>query len=120
MASVSDLVQRVAEDLGIVPIGQAPEAQDVTRISATFSEVYAFLKQKGLATWAQSAAVPTELVPPLSALMAQRLAGLSYSVPDARYNRIQLEAGPNGMTALLKIAEMAVPEYDDNAYEGDF
>lgn len=122
MAAVSDVVQRTGENLGLVPIGQAMEAQDTTRITATYTETYAFLKQKGLANWVSgnSATIPDELVPPLSAFMAQKLAGLSYSVPEARYERIQLEAGPNGSIALTKIAEMCVDDFEDNSHEGDF
>ena len=104
--------QRVGEDLSLVPVGQATESQDQTRIDAAFDEVYQRLKQKGLATWASTADVPSELTPYFALLMLQKLAGISYSVPDARYQRIQLEAGPDGEFALAKLAELALPEYD--------
>jgi len=119
MASQADIIQRVAEDLGITAIGQAIEAQDNTRLTATYNEVYAKLKEKGLATWAAAAAVPTALVPFFALMMEQKLL-TSYSVPDSRYQRIMMEAGQDGVHALLKMTELVVPEYDDNADEGDF
>jgi hypothetical protein len=119
MASQADLIQRVGEDLGIVPIAQPLEAQDVTRIGATYTEVYDKLVEKGIATWAAAAAVPTELVPYFALLMEQKLL-TSYSVPDSRYQRITQEAGPDGMTALRKLAELVVPEYEDNSDAGNY
>ena len=113
------LRQRVAEDLGLVAIGQDPEAQDTTRIDSTFDEVYAAAKEKGLATWASTAEVPTKLVPAFALIMCHALLG-SYSVPESRYNRIVTAAGLDGKLAWEKLGELSVPEYEDNAYEGDF
>lgn len=120
MGSKADLRQRCAEDLGLVGIGQDPEAQDTTRIDATFDEVYAFLKEKGLAMWAASGDVPTKLVPAFALMMEHKLCGISYGVPETRYNRIMTEAGLDGKQALAAFAELAVPEYDDTAEEGGF
>jgi len=120
MASQADIIQRVAEGLGLVPIEQAPEAQDVTRILGTYVEVYAMLKEKGLAVWAASANPPDALVPYFILLILQKLAGIHYSVPDSRLQRINLEAGPNGMTALLKLAEMTVALYEPIEQDCDY
>lgn len=111
MATKAEIRQRVAEDLGLVPIGQTPESQDQTRIDAAFDEVYERLKEKGLATWASTAEVPTKLVPYYSILMAEKLL-TSYSVPNDRYARIKADAGSDGDIALNNLAELAVPEYD--------
>lgn len=119
MATQADIVQRVAEDLSIVSIGQSPEAQDVTRIEAAYAEVYALLLEKGLATWAAAAAVPTKLVPSFSLMLEQKLL-TSFSVPESRYQRIMQDAGPDGSHALLKLSELSVPEYEDNTDGGDF
>lgn len=119
MATEADLRQRVGEDLGLVGIGQDLEAQDVTRIDATYAEVYAFLKKKGLAVWVASSTIPDELIPSLALYMCFKLLG-SYSVPEARYNRIVLDAGPKGENALVMIGEMSVPEYDDTTSDGGF
>jgi hypothetical protein len=107
----ADVVQRVGEDLAVTPIGQALQSQDEARITAAFLEIYERLKKKGLATWAYTAEVPTELVPSLSLMIAEKLL-ISYSVPELRYNRIKAEAGPNGRSAELALAELI-----DNAYE---
>jgi len=40
MSTKAEIRQRVAEELYIIPIGQAPEAQDQARIDATFDETY--------------------------------------------------------------------------------
>lgn len=119
MSTKAEIRQRVGEDLSLVPIGQDLEAQDQIRIDATFDEVYAKLKEKGLAAWASDADVPTKVVPYFALMMEEKLL-TSYSVPDSRYQRIQADAGPDGEIALAKLAELVVPEYDDTAYEGDF
>lgn len=120
MTTKAEMRQRVGEDLSLVPVGQDLEFQDQARIDATFEEVYARLKQKGLATWASTAEVPEELTPYFALLMLQKLAGLSYSVPDSRYQRIQIEAGPDGEAALATLAELAIPEYDSTDDNGGF
>lgn len=119
MATKAEIRQIVAEDLLIVPIGQTIESQDQTRIDDTFDAVYERLKIKGLATWASTAEVPTELVPFFALMMEEKLL-IPYSVPDARYQRIKLEAGPNGETAMANLAELVVPEYQSTGGEVGF
>lgn len=113
------LRQRVAEDLGLVPIGQDPEAHDTARIDSTFDEVYAAAKEKGLATWAASADVPTKLVPAFALIMEQALL-TAYSVPESRYNRIVTAAGLDGKLGWEKLGELAVPEWEDSEDEKDY
>lgn len=119
MATMAEIRQRVGEDLGLVPIGQDLESQDQARIDATYMEMYDFLQEKGLASWAASGSVPTRVVPYFCLLMEQKLL-TSYSVPDNRYVRINTEGGPNGMNALAKIAEMTVQEYESIDDPRDF
>lgn len=119
MSTKAEMVQRVGEDLALVPIGQTLEPQDDARITATFSEVYEKLKEKGLATFASTADVPTKLVPYFALLMEEKLL-TSYSVPDTRYQRIKQDAGPDGKTALASIAELAIPEYDSTDSDAGF
>ena len=115
----AEMRQRVGEDLAIVPIGQTLESQDQTRIDATYDEIYERLKEKGLATWASSASVPTELVPYFALMMEEKLL-ISYSVPESRYNRIKLEAGEDGNLAIANISELVTPEYESIEDETGF
>lgn len=119
MATKAEMRQRVGEDLSIVPIGDTLQNQDQTRIDAAFEEVYERLKEKGLATWASTAEVPTKLVPYFSLMMQEKLL-TSYSVPDSRYQRVMAAAGPDGMMAMAKIAELGLPEYEPTTEDVGF
>ncbi len=119
MATKAEVRQRVGEDLGLVPVGQALENQDQDRIDQAYDECYAFLKEKGLASWAAAGDVPDRIVPHFCLFMEAKLL-ISYSVPDSRYVRINTEAGPDGRLALNRIAEMSVPEYTSTDDATDF
>jgi hypothetical protein len=119
MSTKAEIRQRVAEELYIIPIGQAPEAQDQARIDATFDETYERLKEKGLATWVVTADVPNKLVPYFVQMMCEKLL-VSYSVPESRYLRIKEDAGPNGSVAMANLAELAVPEYTSRDSDAGF
>lgn len=111
MATKAEVRQRVGEDLGLVPVGQALESQDQTRIDATYGEVYARLAEKGLAAWASTGEVPERLVPNVCLMMEEKLL-TSYSVPESRYLRIKQDAGEDGKLALARLAELVVQEYE--------
>lgn len=119
MASKAQIRQRVGEDLGLVPIGQTLENQDQSRIDMTFNEVYNRLKEKGLATWASTADVPTEIVPYYVLMMEEKLL-TSYSVPESRFLRIKNDAGDDGDKALNNISELVTPEYESTDEVEDF
>lgn len=119
MATKQEIRQMVGEDLSIVPIGQDLEAQDQAKIDTVYDQVYLRLKRKGLASWASTDEVPDELVPYFSLMIKEKLL-TAYSVPDTRYNRIMLEAGPDGTTAMLKLAELSTPEYESTDTESNF
>jgi len=110
MATAADVRQRVGEDLGIVPIGQALEAQDQARIDAAYAETYETLKDRGLASWAFSGDIPTKLMPDLCLLIEEKLA-LSYSIPDNRFVRIKTSAGEGGDIAISNLARLTIQEY---------
>lgn len=110
MASVAEIRQRVGEELSLVVIGGTLRSQDDTRIASAYNEVYERLKKHGLATWASTGTIPTELVPYLCLMIEERLL-TTYSVPEARYNRIKIDAGQDGDTAMLKISELVAPDY---------
>lgn len=119
MATQAEIIQRVGEDLGLVPIGQDLENQYQARIEAAYDEVYEKLKERGLASWASTADVPTKLVPSVALMIAEKLI-ISLSVPDTRAQRISDAAGPDGILALEKLATLAVPEYNPTEDAVDF
>ncbi len=117
MASKAEIRQRVGEDLGLVPIGQALESQDQSRIDATYDELYARLEEEGLAAWASDGDVPARLVPYVCLLMSEKLL-TSYSVPESRNVRIKTDAGADGMVAFAKLSRLIIQNYaslEDNA-----
>lgn len=111
MATKQAIIQRVGEELALVPVGQDLEAQDQARIEIAFDEVYARLKNKGFATWASTSEVPEDVVQYYALMMAEKLLTV-YSVPDTRYQRIKADAGPDGKTAELMLADLTTPEYE--------
>lgn len=119
MATKAQIRQRVGEDLGLVPVGQTLENQDQSRIDATFTEVYNRLKEKGLASWASTAEVPSEIVPYFAIMMEEKLL-TSYSVPESRFLRIKNDAGEDGDKALNNISELTTTEYESTDEVTDF
>ena len=119
MTTKAEMLQRVGEELGLVPVGQSIEAQDVIRIGAAYDEVYERLKDKGLATWAFSADVPTALTPYMALIMEEKLL-TAYSLSDARYQRIKLDAGENGDKAMKDFARVALKFHESTTENCDF
>lgn len=119
MATKAEIRQRVGEDLGLVPIGQALESQDQSRIDETFDETYERLKEEGLAAWASTAEVPTKVVPYFCLLMEEKLL-TSYSVPESRSLRIKTDAGVDGSVAMLKLSKLVVQEYESTDNPTDY
>lgn len=119
MATKAEVVQRVGEDLGIVPIAQPLEAQDEARIGTAFDECFAFLKEKGLASWASTGDAPTKIVPFLSLFIAEKLLN-SFSVPESRALRVTNSAGPSGVFAVQAIAMMTIQENNSTDDVEDF
>lgn len=112
------ILQQVGEELGLVPIGQALEAQDNARISDAYDTVYEILKEKGAATWA-STSVPTKLAHYVKLMIEEKLL-TAFSVSEARNARIKAEAGDDGTLALAKLLRLAVEAYDSTSEPCDF
>ncbi len=91
MATVAEVRDRAANDLGLLRLGQSLQAQDSTRITTAYNEVYQQLKVDGLATWTSTGAIPTELVPHVAALVAGNCLN-TYGVSTERYNRVASQA----------------------------
>lgn len=113
MTTKAELVQQVGEDLALVAIGQGLDSQDKTRIENTYTQVYNKLKQLGLATWASTGDIPSECTPYVALMVEEKLL-TTYSVPDARYQRIKLDAGLDGKEAvknLTALLDISTPDY---------
>lgn len=119
MSTKAEVIQRIGEELGLVPIGQVLEAQDVTRIGQDYSAVYQRIKEDGLASWASEGDIPDKIVPYFCLLVEFNLL-LAYSVPESRYLRISNSAGQNGDLALANLASIVTQEYDNNDGYQDF
>lgn len=119
MSTKQEIQQRVAEELALVPVGQAAESQDQNRINEAFDQMYERLKTKGLATWASTAEVPAEIVPYFELMMLEKLL-TRYSVPEGRYIRIKTDAGPDGNAAMANISELVTEEYESTNDQEDF
>lgn len=106
MASVDEVLNRAANDLGVLRLGQALKAQDKKRLQAGYDEVYAMIKEKGVATWPSVGPVPNAAVPYVAALVADNALGV-YAVSDKRYQRIKAES----LLAMSNLREVVKPEY---------
>lgn len=89
MATQENIRDRAGNDLGILRLNQSLQDQDAKRIESAYTEVYAQLKQEGLATWAYEGEVPDEVVPYVVALVADNCLS-TYGVSDKRYQRIKI------------------------------
>lgn len=107
MATKAQVKDRALTLLGRKRLGQsAPEAHS-TRIGTAFDEVYQDLKDEGLAIWASTAAVPTKLVPHMTALVAINAID-DFGVSDSRYQRITARAS----VAKREIRRLTTPPYE--------
>jgi len=115
MATVSEVINRTASDLGLLRLGQALQAQDNTRITQAYDEVYDYLKEKGIAVWTTSGTVPDRLVPYVVSMMAENCLN-TYSVSNDRYQRI-MKAYEN---AEAMIHMLTTPDYASQDEPTDF
>ena len=121
MPSIPELVQRIGEELALVPLGQALEDQDKVRITQCYDETYSILKRKGLATWSSTSDIPDSIVHYLSLIMLEQLISTSaYSVPIESFQKIKSTAGNNGEIAFLKLSELLQESYLSDTEVEDF
>ena len=106
MATTAEVIDRAANDLGLLRLGQTLQSQDNTRISAAYDEVYAMLVNEGLAIWASTADVPDALVPHVAALMADNCIN-TYGVSKERFQRIKTASVP----AMREIRKLTAPDF---------
>lgn len=101
------IVNRVAETAGIIEVGGTLESQYDILIENAYDEVYAHLKQKGLAIWRLDGSVPSELVNPVINLIAFQISEV-LEISAEKYNRITQKA----LLAIPAIKERVYPEYE--------
>lgn len=117
--TIEEMVQRVGEELSLVPVGQSLENHDSSRITATYNETYQRIKKAGYATWSSTGDIPDAAVPYVALMMEEKLL-TAYSVPESRYARIKQDAGLNGETALVNLADAILNDYESVDDETDF
>lgn len=91
MATSAQTRETAAEILGILGEGETLPSYESADLDQASTEVYYELRQRNLVTWAETADVPDEYARSYAMLVAESRA-VKYQVPDARYQRIKLEA----------------------------
>lgn len=87
--TISEIVDRAAEELGKKPTGQAVSGAVSADLTQAYAELHRMLDRKGLTTWSNTDSIPEEYANAIVFLVAnQRLK----SVSPERYQRIKLEA----------------------------
>ena len=107
MATVTELRNQVLQTMGILRIGQSPQSQDKTEIESAYDEVYADLKQEGLATWTSTGGIPTEVLPHVVSLVALSRSD-TYGISDSRLARIAAKAS----VAKREIRRLVTPKFE--------
>ncbi len=115
MATVTEVIHRTGSELGLLRLGQSLQAQDNTRITASYNEEYAKLKKDGLAIWASDGVIPDDIVPSLVFLMADNCLG-SYGVSNDRFQRIKLGV----KFALREIQKFTAPNFSSQDEASDY
>jgi hypothetical protein len=106
---------RVAQEIGILQIGQSLENTDQVRIEQGYDEVYADLKRDNLNFWSATGEVPNQFVPYVVALVAMNVSG-TYSIPNERYARIS----PMADMARARIASLGSQPYKSTKEPVDY
>jgi hypothetical protein len=112
MATVDVIKRQSLELLGRLRLGQTFQSQDDAAMLESYNEVYADLKETGLATWGDD--VPDKLVPHVVSLVAMNRVDV-YGVSDSRYERIAARASKakREISLLTTPAHESIEEPDD-------
>ena len=100
------IIDRVAQEIGILQIGQSLENTDNVRIEQGFNEVYDDLKRDNLNYWSINGDVPNQFVPYFVALISDNVSN-TYSIPNERYARLV----PMIQKSKAKIASLGAESY---------
>ena len=101
--------------LGILDIGDTADTSDDTYMTQKYNEVYAMLKEEGLAYWASGGVVPDKFSPHVQALMAF-YSTEDYSVGAERLQRIIAKSA----VATREIKKLGTPDYESTDNPVDY
>jgi hypothetical protein len=110
-----EIKNRALQKLGVIGVGQTPQAQDEARMESAYNEVYEDLKNLDLATWSSTGTIPNDLSPHVIFLVAWNAVD-DYGVSPARYQRIQLGQS----IAKREIRLLITPPYESLEEPSDF
>ena len=91
MATKAKIKTDAAENLGILSEGTQLTAYMSADFEQAYQEVYAVLEELDLSAWTVDATIPDAYANAVATLVAEARA-VKYQIPDARYQRIKLEA----------------------------
>ena len=119
MATKAEVRNTAAGMLGRRRLGQAITNDLKTRLDEAYNYVYADIKDEGLNTWASTGAIPDEVAPMVSALMAYNATN-DVGVSKERYARIVAVTGLDGERAMQKIRRKTTPDWESLDEPEDF
>jgi hypothetical protein len=88
----ADFLKRVANRLGVLPIGQALGAEDADLILTAYSGLLAELAEHRLVWWSADEDVPEEMVEPLSGMVAASVVD-DFSIAEPRRSMLISQHG---------------------------
>lgn len=106
----TEIRNRALRRLGVLGWGGTPNTNVSNDMDQVYTEVYAALEEEGLTTWAVTAEVPDAYVPHMVNLCALQRAS-EHKVSPQRYEKLVLEAGPNGERAMSSIRSLKATAY---------
>ncbi len=110
MATKQEIRNQALQMLGVLRVGQSAQTQDATEIETAYDEVYADLKDEGLATWAAADEAPDTITPYMAGLVALSR-NVTYGISAERYQRIIALTGTDGSLAYREIRKIVTPDY---------
>jgi hypothetical protein len=88
----AEFLKRVANRLGVLPIGQALGAEDAELIQTAYTGLLAELAEHKLAWWSSDEDVPDEMVEPLSGMVAASVVD-DFSIAEPRRSMLISQHG---------------------------
>lgn len=117
MATITELRNKVLEELGVASVGETPSSEEAATIEGMYDEVYAELKSERLVSWGPTESIPAKFVRPIVVIVAaEAMTGSGITVADGVGQTI-LSKLPNAWRRLrVLIAEEYTPKSEENHY----